>query len=140
MSELDEELAAATDALLNEHEATQFSGGNRDLEAVVRQIYLTIAPNQPPGLEFDQRLITRLNSEWDRVYGRPRLLLFDRPLARMAAVAAAVVLILAAVLAMTVPVASGRITGAARPLNVVIAVAVLALFMGLVIAIVRSRH
>lgn len=140
MSNLDEELAAATDALLSGQNSIQFSDGDQELEVVIRQIYLTIAPDKPPTAEFEQHLAARLNSEWEMLYGRSRLRLLENPLARVAAAAAAVVLILTVALVLAVPPASRQVSGSALSLNVIVAGMALVLFAALVIVLVRSRH
>ena len=115
MNELDEELAAATDALLNGQEPISFSGENEELAEVVRQLHRVIDPDRPLATEFERRLTQRLNSEWDRVY-TPPLRLLDRPLVRVG-LAAAVVLVLGAMLLLMTPDSPEALQGTAIGLN-----------------------
>jgi hypothetical protein len=87
MMELDNELAEATDAILNGREMPDLQDENRELAEVVRDLYRAIDPATPPSAAFQQRLNARLNSEWDRSNVQPTLRLVDRPLVRLAALA-----------------------------------------------------
>src|SRR5579871_566685 len=113
MAELDNELVEATDDLLNGRTSKPLSDDNRELMGVVRQLYQVIDPKNTPSAAFQQKLIARLNSEWDREYAPPKLRLVDRPVARVLALAAAIVLVLAAILVLAVPSSSNQLNGAA---------------------------
>ena len=113
MTDLDDELAQATDELLSGHSLSALDGDNRELEAVLHQLQETINPAQPPGAAFEQRLNIRLNAEWDRLYAPPRLRLVDQPLVRVLAMAAAVVLILGVIVLLAVPSSSSQLRGTA---------------------------
>ena len=80
-----------------------FRANNRELAEVVRELYRVIDPATPPSAVFQQRMNARLNTEWDRANVQPTLRLVDRPLVRLAALAAAVVLILGAIIVLAVP-------------------------------------
>src|SRR5690348_1127630 len=113
MMDLDNELAEATDALLNGKEMPVLQEDNRELAEVVRELYRVIDPKSPPSAAFEQRMNARLNSEWDRSNVQPTLRLLDRPLVRLVAVAAAVVLILGAVVVLAMPESPRELQGAA---------------------------
>jgi hypothetical protein len=126
MMELDDELAEATDAILNGRETPDLQDENRELAEVVRDLYRAIDPATPPSAAFQQRLNARLNSEWDRSNVQPTLRLVDRPLVRLAALAAAVVLILGAVIVLAMPESTSELQGAAIGMNHGVALLVLA--------------
>ena len=125
MMELDDELAEATDALLSGREMPELQGENRELAEVVRELYRVIDPATPPSAVFQQRMNARLNTEWDRANKPPTLRLVDRPLVRLAALAAAVVLILGAIIVLAMPESPRELQGAAIGLNHGAALAVL---------------
>ncbi|MEO8398054.1 MAG: hypothetical protein ABI700_33980 [Chloroflexota bacterium] len=117
MMELDDELAEATDALLSGREMPTLEEDNRELAEVVRDLYRVITPAIPPSAAFQQRMTARLNVEWDRSNAQPTLRLVDRPLVRLAAMAAAVVLILGAVVVLAMPESPRALQGAAIGMN-----------------------
>jgi hypothetical protein len=75
-----------------------------------------IDPAQGLSAEYRQRLASRLNLEWQQ-QAAPTLRLIDRPLVRLAALAAAVVLVLGAIVVLAVPDAPDQLQGAAIGLN-----------------------
>ncbi len=113
MTHLDDELADATDALLEGREELRVQGENRELYQVVRQLCAVIDPQSPPSAAFEQRLQARLEEEWSRANAKPTLRLIERPLVRVASLAAAVVLVLGALLVLAVPEDPERLEGAA---------------------------
>jgi hypothetical protein len=131
MMDLDDELAEATDSLLNGGEMSVLQENNRELAEVVRELYRVIDPKSPPSAVFEQRMNARLNSEWDRSNVQPTLRLVDRPLVRLAALAAAVVLILGAVVVLAMPESPRELQGTAIGMNHGVALLVLA---GVVVA------
>ncbi len=141
MMELDDELAEATDALLSGREMPTLQEDNRELAEVVRDLYRVIDPARAPSAAFQQRMTARLNTEWDRSNAQPTLRLVDRPLVRLAAMAAAVVLILGAVVVLAMPEPPRELQGAAIGMNHGAALLVLA---GVIVAGAyvygRNRH
>jgi hypothetical protein len=131
MMELDDELAEATDALLSGREMPTVQEDNRELAEVVRDLYRVIDPATPPSAVFQQRMSARLNTEWDRSNVQATLRLADRPLVRLAALAAAVVLIFGAVVVLAMPESPNELQGAAIGMNHGVALLVLA---GVVVA------
>ncbi len=125
MNHLDDELADATDALLDGRDERAPEGENRELYKVVRQLCALIDPQSPPSADFEQRLRHRLEDEWNRAYVPPTLRLLDRPLMRLAVAAAAVVLVLGAVIVLAVPDSSEQLQGAAIAFDDLAAVLVL---------------
>lgn len=125
MIDTDNELAEATDALLAQREPRALTEENAELFAVVRELNRIIDPQTPPTAAFQQRLTSRLNTEWDRAYTPPQLRLMDRPVVRVLSMAAAVVLILASVMVLSVPETAPELQGAAIPLDDAAAVLVL---------------
>ncbi len=117
MMELDDELAEATDALLSGREMPALQAENRELAEVLRELYRVIDPTTPPSVVFQQQMNARLNTEWNRAHMQPTLRLVDRPLVRLAALAAAVVLILGAVVVLAMPESPRELQGAAIGLN-----------------------
>lgn len=113
MTYLDDELVEATDALLDGREMPRLNGENLELFQVARQICGVIEPQNPPSVAFDQRLHERLEAEWNRASAQPTLRLVERPLARIAALAAGVVLVLGALIVLAVPDAAEPLQGAA---------------------------
>jgi hypothetical protein len=124
MDNLDDELVAATDALLNRDKPVTLSGENRELGDVLLQLYRAIQPDQPPTAEFERRLSQRLGMEWERTHTSP-LRRLDRPLVRVASMAAAVVVILGALLVLAVPDSAAQLEGTAIGLDDATAVLVL---------------
>lgn len=125
MIDTDNELAEATDALLAKREPRALTEENAELFAVVRELNRVIDPQTPPTAAFQQRLTSRLNTEWDRAYTPPQLRLMDRPVVRVLSMAAAVVLILASIMVLSVPETAPELQGAAVPLDDAAAVLVL---------------
>ncbi len=113
MTELDDQLAEATDDLLNRGSMRPLNGENHELSEVVSQLYQVIDPATPPSPAYQERMRARLDVEWQRQYAPPTLRLLDRPLVRLAALAAAVVLILAALVVLAVPETPMPLQGAA---------------------------
>ncbi len=112
MDKLDEELAGATDTLLSGRNMPILSEENRQLGEVLRQLYRAIEPDAPPSPAFSTRMTRMLDAEWERSH-RPTLRLVDRPLVRLAGLAAAVVLVLGALLVLAVPDSSQPLQGMA---------------------------
>lgn len=125
MIDTDNELAEATDALLAKRNVQALTDENAELFAVVRELHRVIDPQTPPTAAFQQRLTSRLNTEWDRAYTPPQLRLMDRPVVRLLSMAAAVVLILASLMVLTVPETTPELQAAAIPLDDAAAVLVL---------------
>jgi hypothetical protein len=117
MMDLDSELAEATDSLLSGREMAALQEDNRELAEVVRELYRVIDPKTPPSAAFEQRMNARLDAEWDRSNVQPTLRLVDRPLVRLAALAAAVVLILGAVVVLAMPETPRELQGTAIGIN-----------------------
>lgn len=118
MTKLDNELAAAADALMERRVMPPLSDENRELGEVLRQLYDTIEPDQAPSAAFEQRLAARLSSDWDqRAQNGGFLRLLDQPAVRVLALAAAVVLVLGAVLVLAVPESPQPLQGAAINLD-----------------------
>ncbi len=112
MDQLDDELAGATDALLSGRSMPMLSEKNQQLGEVLRQLYRAIEPDAPPSPAFTARLNRMLDAEWDRAH-KPTLRLVDRPLVRLAGLAAAVVLVLGALLVLAVPDSNQPLQGMA---------------------------
>lgn len=125
MMDLDDELAEATDALLSGKEMPELGDENRKLGEVVRELYRVIDPHTPPSAAFEKRMNARLSDEWNRANVQPTLRLMDRPLARVLALAAAVVLILGALVVLAMPESPRELQGAAIGLNHGVALIVL---------------
>jgi len=123
--ELDNELAQVTDALLGGRDVGAFSAENAELVSVVRDIAAVIDPRTPPSAAFQQRLTQRLNAEWERANPKPALSLLERPVARLASLAATVVLVLGALLILAAPDASPDLQGAAFAADDAVAVLML---------------
>lgn len=123
--ELDDELAQVTDALLGGREMGVFSAQNSELVGVVRDLKRVIDPTIPPSAAFQQRLTARLNNEWERANPKPALRLLERPAARLASLAATVVLVLGALLILSAPDASPDLQGAAFAADDAVAVLML---------------
>jgi hypothetical protein len=117
MSVLEDELAEATDALLSGKPMPSPGGENRELIAVVQSLYGVIDPARGLSADYRQRLASRLNLEWQQQQAAPTLRLIDRPLVRLAGLAAAVVLVLGAIVVLAVPDAPDQLQGAAIGLN-----------------------
>lgn len=113
MTDLDEQLAAATDELLSTGVMTPLAGENRELGEVISQLYRIIDPANRPSAECQEQLVSRLNRELDRQFAPPQLRLLDRPWVRTAALAAALVLVLAALIVLAVPETPEQLEGAA---------------------------
>ena len=128
-NQLDNELAEATDALLSGREVGAVSPENADLVRSTRELMQVIDPNTPPSAAFQKRMTQRLNAEWDRANGQRSnvvpLRLMDRPVVRLASMAAAVVLVLGALVVLAVPESNPQLQGAAVPLDDAAAVLVL---------------
>lgn len=112
MDQLDEELAGATDALLSGGNLPALSEENRQLGEVLRQLYRAIEPDAPPSPVFTARLTRMLDTEWERAH-QPTLRLVERPLVRLAGLAAAVVLVLGALIVLAVPDSNQPLQGMA---------------------------
>jgi hypothetical protein len=125
MTYLDDELADATDALLEGREELSLDSENRALYQVVRQLCAVIDPQTPPSAGFERRLQARLDDEWNRANAQPVLRLIERPLMRIASLAAAVVLVLGALLVLAVPDTQEQLQGAAIGFDDVAALTVL---------------
>ncbi|MEP7292094.1 MAG: hypothetical protein ABI835_09930 [Chloroflexota bacterium] len=125
-NELDDELAEITYALLSGRDVKVLSTENAELADVVRELIAVIDPQSAPSAEFQQRLTERLSSEWDRASAPPRLRLLDRPVVRLASLAAAVVLVLGALIVLAVPETTPQLQGMALPLDDAAAIFVLA--------------
>lgn len=123
--ELDDELAQVTDALLGRRDAGTFSRENAELISVVHDLLRVIEPDKTPSAAFQQRLTQRLNSEWERANPKPALRLLERPAARLASLAATVVLVLGALLILSAPDASPDLQGAAFAADDAVAVLML---------------
>ena len=117
MTQLDDELAQATDALLEGSDPATLDGENGDLHKIAVQLYSVIDPKSPPSAAFQRRLVSRLNAEWDHAHAAPTLWLLDRPIMRLAALAAAVVIVLAAVVVLAVPDQANQLHGTAIGLH-----------------------
>lgn len=113
MTHLDDELAAATDALLEGLEEHRLQGENLELYKVVRQLCAVIDPQSLPTAEFEQRLEARLEEEWNHANVTPTLRVIERPLVRVASLAAAVVLVLGALIVLAVPDSAEPLQGVA---------------------------
>lgn len=124
--DLDDELASATDVLLSGGDMPTLNGDNQELAGVVRELYRVIDPKTMPSAVFEKRMQARLNGEWERSNVQPTLRLVDRPLVRLAALAAAVVLVLGAIVVLAVPPASSQIQGTAIGMDRGVALLVLA--------------
>ncbi len=103
MNRLDDELAQVTDSLLKTGAMPTLEGENAALQDTLRDLYAVVEPGRAPSAAFQQQMTARLNAEWDRAYAPPTLRLLERPLVRLAALAAAVVLVLASLLVLVVP-------------------------------------
>lgn len=125
MIDLDNELAEATDALLAKRQVNALTGENAELLDVARELNRVIDPQTAPSAAFQQRLTSRLNAEWDRSYAPPTLRLLDRPVVRLVSMAAAVVLILASLVVLSVPETTPALQGTAVALDDAAAVLVL---------------
>ena len=125
MTYLDDELADATDALLEGREELSLDSENRALYQVVRQLCAVIDPQTPPSAGFERRLQARLDDEWNRANAQPVLRLIERPLMHIASLAAAVVLVLGALLVLAVPDTQEQLQGAAIGFDDVAALTVL---------------
>ncbi len=125
MNELDDELAVATDTLLKRGDYPALSENNSDLGDVLLQLYGVIEPNKPLSSSFEARLTRSLETEWERAHA-PTLRLLDRPILRIAGLAAAVVLVLGAVLVLSVPDSSQPLQGMAFGVSDGVALLVLA--------------
>lgn len=117
MIDADNELAEATDTLLAKRQLNTLTGENAELLAVVRELNRVIDPQTAPSPAFQQRLTSRLSAEWDRSYTQSTLRLLDRPLVRLVSMAAAVVLILAALVVLSVPETTPALQGTAVALD-----------------------
>jgi hypothetical protein len=125
MNRLDDELAQATDTLLSSGKMPPLEGENAALQETIRELYAVINPKQMPSAAFQQKMTARLGAEWDRAYAPPTLRLLERPLVRLAALAAAVVLVLASLLVLVVPDAPDPLQGTAFGMDDGLAVIVL---------------
>jgi hypothetical protein len=125
MNRLDDELAQATDTLLSGGQMPPLEGENAALQETVRQLYAVIEPSRAPSSAFQQRMTARLNAEWDRAYAPPTLRLLERPLVRLTALAAAVVLVLASLVVLAAPDAADPLQGTAVGMDDGVAVLVL---------------
>lgn len=126
--ELDNELAEATDALLSGREMRSLVGENAELAKIVRDLYAAIDPQTPPSAAFQQRLTSRLDSEWERAHPSSSTMtmrVLERPALRVAALAAAVVLVLGALIVLAVPESTPELQGAAVALDDAAAILVL---------------
>lgn len=95
--QLDQELAALTDALLRGEPAVPSDEAEPLLE-VAQQLQALIAPDETPRAEFQARLTQEIAAEWD-LRGRPRVRARSSPaawrtFAPVAAAAAAVLLLI----------------------------------------------
>lgn len=96
--QLDDELAALTDALLEGRDAVlpSVSDENVPLEPVVRGLYdLT---RDEPSRAFEARLQRRLNDEWTARPRPVRLSVLQQPVVRLMALAAALMIIMVGIL------------------------------------------
>lgn len=125
MTKLDDELAQATDSLIETGNMPPLEGENAELAETLRALYAVIEPRRMPGAAFQQQMTARLNAEWDRAYAPPTLRLLERPHMRLAAIAAAVVLVLASVVVLVTPDASDPLQGTAMGIADGVAVIVL---------------
>jgi hypothetical protein len=125
MNKRDDELAQATDSLLNNGTMPPLEGENAALQETIRALYGVIEPQRKPSAAFQQQMTARLNAEWDRAYAPPALRLVERPLMRLAALAAAVVLVLASVVVLVTPDMSDPLQGTAIGMDDGLAVVVL---------------
>jgi hypothetical protein len=123
--DLDNEIAEATDALLDRRKVRPLASENAELFDVVRGLNTLIDPHNLPSEAFQQRLTSRLSAEWDRSYTVPTLRLLDRPALRVLAMAAAVVLVLASLVVLSVPETTPALQGTAIPLDDAAAIFVL---------------
>lgn len=125
MNRFDDELAQATDVLLSGGTMPTLDGENAALGQTIRELYAVIDPKRMPSAAFQQQMTARLNAEWDRAYAPPTLRLLERPLVRLAALAAAVVLVLASLLVLVVPDGTDGLQGTALGMDDGVAVVVL---------------
>ena len=139
MNQWDEELARATDALIDGREIGTISVENRPLMDVVRDLYAVIAPENAPSEGFERRLTTMLNTEWEREHA-PQLRLLERPAVRLVGMAAGVVLILGSLLVLALPDANEPPLGMAVGAGDVAALVVLAAVVGAAFLYWRSRR
>jgi hypothetical protein len=138
--ELDDQLAALTDDLLEGRQPKTTMQEADELENAVRQIQRTIAPDKPASPIFRDRLEMRLNLEWNRAYPRRQRLWAQR---QFQYAAAASVVLVAGILALTLTkqgndLIQAATSGQASP--VIIAAIVVGVLLGAALLFRRLRR
>lgn len=136
---LDDELADLTDAVIENREI-KTSDDMADLPEVVYGLRDLIEPGDPPPADFEARMRQRLDMEWDQ---RQRRLTQVRvsPAARVATLAAALVVVLVVMIALTGPPANGGMQGTALgSTEAIIGFVAIVAVVGALVLVWRSRR
>jgi len=138
--ELDDELAALTDDLLDGRQPKATLPEVEELGSVVRQVQRTIAPDQAASPIFRDRLEMRLNLEWNRVYPRRQRFWTQR---QFQYAAAASVVLVAGILALTLTKPGNDLLQAAtggQTSPVIIAAIIVGVVLGAALLFLRLRR